>query len=151
MNQLVEMFNFLIDNIYIQIGSAVDQQTIGIPMGTDCAPLVVDLFLFSYEFEFMKSLIRTDLSVAAKFSNTCRYIDDLLTLNNPDFQACIDQIYPPELKKTTESNDSCSYLDLNINVHNGMFYTDLYNKRDTFRFSIVNFSHVDSNIPSHTE
>ena len=45
-NQLVEMFNFLIDNIYIQIGSAVYQQTIGIPMGTDCAPLVADLFLF---------------------------------------------------------------------------------------------------------
>ena len=101
-NQLVEMFNFLIDNIYtiIQIGSAVYQQTIGIPMDTDCAPLVADLFLFSYEFEFMKSLI----SVAAKFSNTCRYIDDLLTLNNPDFQACIGQIYPPELElnKTTE-------------------------------------------------
>ena len=149
-NQLVEMFNFLIDNIYIQIGSAVYQQTIGIPMGTDCAPLVADLFLFSYEFEFMKSLIRTDLSVAAKFNNTCRYIDDLLTLNNPDFQACIGQIYPPELelKKTTESHDSCSYLDLNINILNGKFYTDLYDKRDTFSFSIVNFPHMDSNIPS---
>ena len=108
-NQLVEMFNFLIDNIYIQIGSAV-------PMGTDRAPLVADLFLFSYEFEFMKSLIRTDLSVAAKFSNTCRYIDDLFTLNNPDFQACIGQIYPPELelKKTTESHDSCSSLDYTL-------------------------------------
>ena len=67
MNQLVEKFNFLIDNIHIQIGSAAYQQTIGIPMGTDRAPLVVDLFSFSYEFEFMKSLIRTDLSVAAKF------------------------------------------------------------------------------------
>ena len=149
-NQLVEMFNFLIDNIYIQIGSAVYQQTIGIPMSTDCAPLVADLFLFSYEFEFMKSLIRTDLSVAAKFNNTCRYIDDLLTLNNPDFQAYIGQIYPPELelKKTTESHDSCSYLDLNINILNGKFYTDLYDKRDTFSFSIVNFPHMDSNIPS---
>ena len=56
-NQLVEMFNFLIDNVYIQVGSAVYQQTIGISMGTDCAPLVTNLFLFSYEFEFMKSLI----------------------------------------------------------------------------------------------
>ena len=149
-NQLVEMFNFLIDNVYIQVGSAVYQQTIGIPMGTDCAPLVADLFLFSYEFEFMKSLIHTDLSVAAKFSNTCRYIDDLLTLNNPDFQACIGQIYPPELelKKTTESHDSCSYLDLNISILNGKFCTDLYDKRDTFSFSIVNFPHMDSNIPS---
>ena len=149
-NQLVEMFNFLTDNVYIQIGSAVYQQTIGIPMGTDRASLVADLFLFSYEFEFMKSLIWTDLSVAAKFSNTCRYIDDLLTLNNPDFQACIGQIYPAELelKKNTESHDSCSYLDLNISILNGKFYTDLSDKRDTFSFSIVNFPHMDSNIPS---
>ena len=57
------MFNFLIDNIHIQIGSAVYQQTIGIPTGTDCVSLVADVFLFSYEFEFMKSLIQTDLSV----------------------------------------------------------------------------------------
>ena len=63
--------------LIIRSGSEAYQQTIGIPMGTDCAPLVADLFLFSYEFEFKKSLIRTDLSVAAKFSNTCRYIDDL--------------------------------------------------------------------------
>ena len=47
-NQLAEMFNFL---IYIQIGSAIYSQTIVIPMGTDCAPLVADLFLFPYEFE----------------------------------------------------------------------------------------------------
>ena len=57
---------------------------------------------------------------------------------------------PPELelKKTTESHDSCSYLDLNISVLNGKFYTDLYDKRDTFSFSIVNFPHMDNNIPS---
>ena len=49
-------------------------------MGTDCAPLVADLFLF---FEFMKSLIWTDLSVTAKFKILA---DDLLTLNNPIFK-----------------------------------------------------------------
>ena len=86
-NQLVEMFNFLIDNVYIQMGPAVYQQASGIPVDTDCAPLVVDLFLFSYEFEFMKFLIQTDLSVVATFSNTSRYIDDLL-------QTCIGQINP---------------------------------------------------------
>ena len=59
-------------------------------MGTDCAPFVE---VFSYEFEFMKSLISTVFSVAAKFSNTCRYIDDLLTLNNNDFRAYTRQIY----------------------------------------------------------
>ena len=44
---LLGMFNFL----SIEIGSTVYQQTIGIPMGTDCAPLVVTNF-FSYVFEF---------------------------------------------------------------------------------------------------
>ena len=51
--------NFLIDNIFIDVGSIVYQQVIGIPMGTDCATLVADLFLFSFEFSFMKELIRT--------------------------------------------------------------------------------------------
>ena len=49
-------------------------------MGTDCAPLVADLFLFSLEFSFMKDLIRTNLSLAGKFNRTFRYIDDLLTI-----------------------------------------------------------------------
>ena len=43
------------------------------PMGTDCAPLIADLFLFSFEFDFMKKLICTDVSVARK---SFRYIDD---------------------------------------------------------------------------
>ena len=79
-----------------------------------------------------------DLSVATKFSNTCRYIHDLLILNHPDFQACIGQIYPPEFElKKVESHDSCSYLDLNIKVLNGEFCTDFYDRRD---FLVVNFS-----------
>ena len=61
----------------------------------------------------MKKLIRTDISVARKFNKTSRYIDDLLTLNNPRFLNSIGQIYPLELelKKTTESPTNCSYLD----------------------------------------
>ena len=58
-------------------------------MGTDCAPLVADLFLFSFEFSFMKELIRTNLPLAGKFN---RYIDDLLTINNPDFSDYISKI-----------------------------------------------------------
>ena len=44
-DQVIELFNFLIDNIYIHVGSVVFQQAIGILMGTDCAPLIADLFL----------------------------------------------------------------------------------------------------------
>ena len=45
---LIKTFNFLVDNIFIEMGTKLFQQVIGIPMGTDCAPLVADLFLFSF-------------------------------------------------------------------------------------------------------
>ena len=49
---------YLLDNIFIRFGTKLYRQTIGIPMGTNCAPLVADLFLFCYERDFMKSLSR---------------------------------------------------------------------------------------------
>ena len=37
----------------IRFGSKLYRQIVGIPIGTNCAPLVADLFLFSYERDFM--------------------------------------------------------------------------------------------------
>ena len=61
-----QVINYLIDNIYIQVGTVVFKQSVGIPMGTDCVPLIADLFLFSFEFDFMKGLICKDLAAAIK-------------------------------------------------------------------------------------
>ena len=47
---------FLLDNIFIRFGSKLYRQVVEIPMDTNCAPLVADLFLFCYEGEFMMSL-----------------------------------------------------------------------------------------------
>ena len=55
---LLEQIRFLVDNIYIQVGNRTFRQTIGIPMGTDCAPLLANLFLFHYEFKFMKEALK---------------------------------------------------------------------------------------------
>ena len=52
------MLGFLVDNIYVVFGDQVFQQTVGIPMGTNCAPLLADLFLYSYEGEFVQKLLR---------------------------------------------------------------------------------------------
>ena len=46
----------LLDNVYIRFGTKLYRQIVGIPMGTNCAPLVADLFLFCYERDFMTSL-----------------------------------------------------------------------------------------------
>ena len=53
-DQLVEQIKFLVDNIldYIKVGDKIFRQTIGIPMGTDCAPLLANLFLSYYEYKF---------------------------------------------------------------------------------------------------
>ena len=77
MNKLIEILDYLIDNIFIRAGNKVFRKTIGIPMGTDCAPLLANLFLFYYEYHYMKKLIRDNQCLAKKFNYRLRYIDDL--------------------------------------------------------------------------
>ena len=55
---VIKMLEYLIDNIFVEFGGRIFQQTIGIPMGTNCAPLLADLFLYSYEAEFVQSLLK---------------------------------------------------------------------------------------------
>jgi hypothetical protein len=50
---LVEALTFLLDNIYVRFGTSIYKQVIGIPIGTNCAPLIADLFLYCYERDFM--------------------------------------------------------------------------------------------------
>ena len=66
-----EALTFLLDNIYIRFGSKLYRQIVGIPMGTYCAPLVADLFLFCYERDFMLSLSEdTQSDVIEAFNST---------------------------------------------------------------------------------
>jgi hypothetical protein len=52
------MLEFLIDNIFVSIGGTLFQQVVGIHMGTNCAPLLADLFIYSYESEFLQNLVK---------------------------------------------------------------------------------------------
>ena len=64
-------------------------------MGTNCAPLVADLFLFCYERDFMLSLSEDKRSGAIEsFSSTSRYIDDLLNIDSNFFDSMVNRIYP---------------------------------------------------------
>ena len=80
------------DNIFIRFGTKLYRQTIGIPMGTNCALFVADLFLFCYEKDFMKS------DIIDAFNSTSTYLDDLLNTENIYFDQMVDRIYPTELK-----------------------------------------------------
>ena len=68
---------------------------VGIPMGTNCAPLLADLFLYSYENEFLDKLIKEGKrKLARRFNLSYRYIDDLISFNNKRFKEFISDITP---------------------------------------------------------
>ena len=68
-------------------------------MGTNCAPLVADLFLFCYEGDFMMSLSDDkEADVIDAFNTTSRYLDDILNINNLYFDNMVSEIYPSELQ-----------------------------------------------------
>ena len=78
-----DALTFLLDNILIRFGTKLYRQVVGIPMGTNCAPLVADLFLFCYERDFMMSLSDDkQAGVIDAFNTTLRYLDDILNINN---------------------------------------------------------------------
>ena len=137
------MTEFLVDNIYVRFGGQLFRQMVGIPMGTNCAPLLADLFLYSYENEFLDKLIKEGKrKLARKFSLSYHYIDDLISFNNKRFKEFISDIYPKELtvSETTKSTSFASYLDLLfIQDKSNNITTKLYDKRDAFGFHIVNF------------
>ena len=74
---VIKLVEYPMDNIYVSIGYRVYRQCVGISMGTDCTPLLANLFLFYYEYKYMKN---NNIILAKKFNNTMRYLDDLLTL-----------------------------------------------------------------------
>ena len=81
--------------------------------------------------------------MASRFNFTYRYIDDVLSINNPEFENYLGQMYPVELeiKDTTESNTSASYLDLLLSIgRGGQLHTSIYDKRDDFQFPHHKFS-----------
>ena len=151
-NDICKITEFLVDNIYVRFGGQLFRQMVGIPVGTNCAPLLADLFLCSYENEFLDKLIKEGKrKLAIKFNLSYRYIDDLISFNNKRFKDFISDIYPKELtiSDTTESTSVASYLDLLfIRDNSNNITTKLYDKRDTFGFHIVNFPFMSSNIPS---
>jgi hypothetical protein len=51
-DEIIQMFDFLIDNIFFLFGGRMFQQTIDIPMGTNCTPLLADHFMHDYEAYF---------------------------------------------------------------------------------------------------
>ena len=127
--------DFLIDNIYVRFGSSVFRQVIGIPMGTNSAPLLAHLLLHTFEYDFMVKTMKQDITKAIQFSNTFRYIDHLFSVNNLNFGNCISAIYPSdlELKDTSTSSTEVCYLDTNIKTQKKVSIAKFSKRREAMR------------------
>ena len=122
-------------------------------MGTNFAPLLADLFLYSYESEFLQKLVKDKkIHEARAFNFTYRYIDDVLSINNSRFAEFLPLIYPPELEEVKEITDTASpasFLDLYLEFDDsGQVSTKIYDKRDDFNFKIIYFPNMCTNIPA---
>ena len=109
-----------------------------------------NVYLYSYEAEFIQSFLSTGRKqLASLFNFTYWYIDDVLSINNPEFEYYLGQMYPVELeiKNTTERNTSAVYLDLFLSIGRDS-RTSIYDKCDVFNFHITNFPFLGSNLPA---
>ena len=147
---LMPLFIFWII-FFIRFGTKFYRHTIGIPMGTNCAPLVADLFLcFCYERDFMKSISRENQAdIIEAFNSTSRYLDDLLNIDNIYFDQMVDRIYPTKLKlnRANSSDNEAPFLGLNLCISNNIVSTKIYDKRDDLDIDIVNFPFLDGDVP----
>ena len=113
------LFIFWIIFLFIRFGTKLYIQIIDIPMGTNFAPFVADLFLFCYERYFMKSLSpENQADITEAFNSTSRYLDDLLNIDNIYFEQMVNRIYPAELllNKANSSDTEAPFLDLNLSI-----------------------------------
>ena len=97
-------------------------------MGTNCAPLVADLFLFYYERDYMASLPNDNQAdLIEAFNSTSRYLDDLLNIDNLYFEGMVNQ-NPPGLKlnKAYTSDTEAPFLDSRLSISNGFVSSQIY-------------------------
>lgn len=168
--------SLLLSNMFVRFGDQTFLQIQGTPMGTNCASHLANFYLTGHERNFLSRLatiyldmslsyLRTLVSqIARAFVFTARYIDDLLSINNPYLHhlmyynqwrchPLITGIYPRTLSVTpVASGNTVSYMDVSIQRQPGSvsrLTTVLFDKRehqplrDLF---IIKFPHASSNI-----
>ena len=107
----------------------VHEQLVVIPLGTNIAPLIADIFQYCNERVFMTNLHKSKrLDLIDKFNYTSRYLDDIFIIDNPEFAEHIPDIYPRglQLNKTNTSDKETFFLDLDIKVIGSNIHTSVY-------------------------
>ena len=119
--------------MYLIFKGMVYQQIVGIPMGKKLCSTHLNLFLFCYKMDFMSNLHKSkQYDLIDMLNDTSQYLDDIFTIDNPECEKYIPDIYPTELQlnKANTSDKETSFFDLNIKVIGSDVHTIVYDKRD---------------------
>ena len=126
------------DNIYVRFGGQLFKQMFSIPMGTNFAPLLANLFLYSYENEFLDKLIKEGKrKLARKFNLSYRYIDDLISFNNKRFKESF-LIFTPKNSQFLKPQNLLQFLLISIDL---LFIRD---KSNNIMTKLTNVMHLAS-------
>ena len=117
-------------------------------MGTNCAPLLSDIFLYSYEAEFIQSLLSTKRKqLAPRFNFTYRYIDNVLSIKTQSLRiTCVRCISLNLRLKTRQRARRRLPTLINSLGRNGQFHTSIYYKHSACNFHFTNFPFLSSNM-----
>ena len=174
-NRLIKLHTWLLSNCFIILGDRVWKQCTGIPMGFSCSPIWCNLYLASYEIQFIQRLARLGrVDLLSKFKHAFRYIDDLCFINvqNPrDFLSPTQPrtqenpywIYPLNVLEIKEETTSfslenpgkgiCAHfmnMELQVNEANpSLFSFKKFDKRRSLPFAYTQYIKFHSNRTVH--
>ena len=137
-------------------------------MGTNPAPHLADIDCYAKESKAMDDLFNPNRpantnhhELAMSFSATYRYIDDILSIDNPAFDAHVrlvgaehdlpghQHIYPDflSLNKTTEDVNQTDFLGMSISSYGGSFLIDIASSKKKFPVDKINYPSLKGNFP----
>jgi hypothetical protein len=157
-SDLISWLDFLLDNLCLCFDHGVYRQCIGIPTGTNCAVYLANLYLFTYEFDFIKHLVKSNTwTVVHRLSLVCRFMDNLFVPDFPDFKNFMylnqgsfgSGIYPETSCKLncTSKDFSCKFLDLAVRQNPQGLSCDIFDKHTQPEYAgikMIRMPHVHS-------
>ena len=153
--EVKDLVYFVVMNTFILNGGKLKRQKIGIPMGTNSAPNITNLYLYSYESDYIDLLVKEGCEdQAQQFNGTFRLIDDCLSVDNPlhsVFAIPLEKggVYPASLtcSETSSCMDTVNFCGAEISGTETGFRISVYDKKKDFPFAVKSYPHTDSNIP----
>jgi hypothetical protein len=149
---ILSHMKWLIMNTFVINGGSIRRQYYGLPMGTNSAPGLTNLCLYTYEAAYIDKLLVKNLIVMARaFHMSFRLIDDLTSVDNPFYDDFFKSCYPSFLtfNDTTLINGDLNFLGMHIfSSASPRLIMDVFDKRKDFPFTVIRFPNMDSAIPS---